>query len=47
MAGVKSAISSLERARGQLMRAKVRRDSQGSLPKTGSNTYLDDKSMEL
>jgi hypothetical protein len=26
---------------------KARRDSQGSLPKTGFNPYLDDKAMEL
>jgi hypothetical protein len=26
---------------------KVRRDSQGSLPKTAANTYLDDNATEL
>jgi hypothetical protein len=28
-------------------RAKARRDSQGSLPKTGASPYLDDKATEL
>jgi hypothetical protein len=28
-------------------RQKARRDSQGSLPKTGFSPYLDDKAMEL
>jgi hypothetical protein len=27
--------------------AKVRRDSQGSLPKTGVSSYLDDNATEL
>ena len=27
--------------------AKVRRDSQGSLPKTALNTYLNDNATEL
>jgi hypothetical protein len=31
----------------QIVLAKVRRDSQGSLPKTGVNAYLDDNATEL
>jgi hypothetical protein len=31
----------------QIEPVKARRDSQGSLPKTGASTYLDDKAMEL
>jgi hypothetical protein len=32
---------------GQKAAAKVRRDSQGSLPKTATCSYLDDKATEL
>jgi hypothetical protein len=31
----------------QIVLVKVRRDSQGSLPKTAASTYLDDNAMEL
>jgi hypothetical protein len=31
----------------EIGRAKARRDSQGSLPKTGASPYLDDKATEL
>jgi hypothetical protein len=44
---VESAIEAVRRARRQIDRAKVRRDSQGSLPKTEADTYLDDNAMEL
>jgi hypothetical protein len=37
----------LYRAGPKRMQAKVRRDSQGSLPKIASHAYLDDKAMEL
>jgi hypothetical protein len=44
--GVKSAVQP-ELSGRQIVPAKVRRDSQGSLPKTGLNTYLDDIAAEL
>jgi hypothetical protein len=31
----------------QIEQVKVRRDSQGSLPKTGASTYVDEKATEL
>jgi hypothetical protein len=34
-------------AGSQIVLSKVRRDSQGSLPKTASNTYLDENATEL
>jgi hypothetical protein len=41
--------SAIEPAFGshQIVLSKVRRDSQGSLPKTASNPYLDEKATEL
>jgi hypothetical protein len=44
---MKSAIKARSLGERQIVPAKVRRDSQGSLPKTGPNTYLDDNAMEL
>ena len=41
------ALSALVPGGWQIVPAKVRRDSQGSLPKTGPNTYLDDNATEL
>jgi hypothetical protein len=31
----------------QIERVKVRRDSQGSLPKTGASAYVDENATEL
>jgi hypothetical protein len=45
-AGVESAFKTRLRAI-QIVLVKVRRDSQGSLPKTAASTYLDDNAMEL
>jgi hypothetical protein len=44
--GVKSAVQP-ELSGRQIVPAKVRRDSQGSLPKTEPSTYLDDNATEL
>jgi hypothetical protein len=40
-------IRGLERAVGGSVPAKVRRDSQGSLPKSVISTYLNEKAVEL
>jgi hypothetical protein len=46
--GVESAIKPAASGRGvQIEPAKVRRDSQGSLPKIAINPYLDDNATEL
>jgi hypothetical protein len=46
--GVESAIKAPASGRvGQIEPAKVRRDSQGSLPKFATSPYLDDNATEL
>jgi hypothetical protein len=44
---MESAIKSRPAEVAELTWQKARRDSQGSLPKTEFNPYLDDKAMEL
>jgi hypothetical protein len=47
MIGMESAIEARLSAGSEISRAKLRRDSQGSLPKTGTRAYLDDNATEL
>jgi hypothetical protein len=44
---MESAIDAPKRRAGPAVLVKARHDSQGSLPKTGSNAYLDDNATEL
>ncbi|MGB9115531.1 hypothetical protein [Bradyrhizobium sp.] len=44
---MESASEAAIRQAGPAVPKKAWRDSQGSLPKTGPNTYLDEKSTEL
>jgi hypothetical protein len=44
---MESAIEAAWERAGPAVPAKAWRDSQGSLPKTGSNAYLDDNATEL
>jgi hypothetical protein len=44
---MESAINGRAPGRARIERAKVRRDSQGSLPKTEVSAYLDDNATEL
>jgi hypothetical protein len=44
---MESAVKAAGRAGGQIVAMKARRDSQGSLPKTGFSAYLYDNATEL